>query len=263
MGRRPSSSLFAGRPLHLPDSEAFPDESRCRVWHHPGVEITWFGETCVRLRGREGIVAADAYRSIVGPTGRGLTADIVTYSHADLDSGRITGRGSKAAPLESSGIVRPTSLESAFALDAPGEYEVHEVLITGVRTYRDDAKGSLRGANTSFVFELDGLHVAHLGDVGHLLTEDQIGELGSVEVACVTLGAGLNAAKVAELISQLDTRLVVPLPMGDDAAASAELDRFLKEMGSQQVQAVPKLAVTISTVPQEPTVFVLESRGKT
>lgn len=227
------------------------------------MEITWFGETCIRLRGREGVVAADAYRSVVGPTGRGLTADIVTYSHADPDPGRVTGRGSRAAHVSGEGIVRPTSLESAFTLDAPGEYEVHEVLITGVRTFRDDAKGSLRGMNTTFIYELDGIHVAHLGDVGHLLSEEQIGEIGSVEVACVPLGSGLSAARTAELVSQLDTRLVVPLLVGDEAAAAAELDRFLREMGAQQVQPVPKLQLSISTVPQEPTVFVLEARGKT
>jgi len=226
------------------------------------MEITWFGETCVRLRGREGVVAADAYRSVVGPTGRGLTADIVTYSHADPEPGRAGGRGSKAPQANSTGIVRPTSLESAFSLDAPGEYEVHEVLITGVRTYRDDAKGSERGSNTTFIYELDGIHVAHLGDVGHLLNEEQIGEIGTVEVTCVTIGAGLNAARAAELVSQLDTRLVVPLPVGDDATAASELDRFLKEMGATQVHPVPKLQVSITTVPQEPTVFVLESRSR-
>src|SRR3954471_3928861 len=64
------------------------------------MEITWFGETCVRLRGREGVVASDAYRSVVGPTGRGLTADIATYSHSDPDPGRVTGRGSKAVHVD-------------------------------------------------------------------------------------------------------------------------------------------------------------------
>ena len=61
---------------------------------------------------------------------------------------------------------------------APGEYEVHEVLITGVRTFRDEAKGSDRGLNTAFVVELDGLHAVHLGDVGHALTEEMLGEIG-------------------------------------------------------------------------------------
>jgi hypothetical protein len=226
------------------------------------MEIIWYGETCVRLRGREGVVAADAYRSVVGPTGRGLTADIATYSHADPDPGRVTGRGSKAVAVDGSGIVRPTSLESAFGIDAPGEYEVHEVLLTGVRTYRDDARGRERGQNTVFVMELDGIHVVHLGDTGHLLTEEQLGEIGPVDVCCAAIGSSLSAARTAELVAQLDTHLVVPLLVGDESAATLELERFLKEMGVAGVQPIPKLQVTISTVPNEPTVILLESRGK-
>ena len=64
--------------------------------------------------------------------------------------------------------VLPSSLETTFSVDSPGEYEVKDVLLTGVRTYRDDAKGEQRGKGTAFVVELDGLHTIHLGDVGHL-----------------------------------------------------------------------------------------------
>ena len=44
---------------------------------------------------------------------------------------------------------------------------------TGVRTYRDDVRGADRGRQTAFVVELDGLHTIHLGDVGHLLSEEK------------------------------------------------------------------------------------------
>jgi L-ascorbate metabolism protein UlaG (beta-lactamase superfamily) len=227
------------------------------------MEITWFGDTCIRLKGREGVVVADAYRSVVGPTGRGLTGDICTYSHAD-SSEPPRGKGKAAAATDSgTGILRPTSLERAFYLDAPGEYEVHEVLITGVRTFRDENRGTDRGLNTAFVMELDGMHAVHLGDVGHLLTEEALAELGSVDVVCVSIGASLSATKAAELVAQLDANLVVPMPVGhDEAHVSAELNRFLLEMGVQQAQPVSKLSVSISTVPHETTVVVLEARGR-
>jgi L-ascorbate metabolism protein UlaG (beta-lactamase superfamily) len=227
------------------------------------MEITWFGETCVRLKGREGVVAADAYRSVAGPTGRGMTADIVTYSHADeAEPPKPGARAAKsgAAASDGLGVVRPTSLESAFPLDAPGEYEVHEVLVTGVRTYRDDAKGSERGLNTAFVFELDGLHAIHLGDVGHALTEEMLGEIGAVQVACVPVGGALSPARAAEMVAALDASLVVPMPLGADPDAA--LAKFLKEMNVTDPQPVAKLTVSISTVPQETTVVVLDSRGK-
>ena len=98
----------------------------------------------------------------------------------------------------------PASLESTFTLDGPGEYEVRSVLLTGVRTYRDDVKGALRGTGTAFVVELDGLHTVHLGDVGHLLTQEELGDIGTVDIACVPVGGALSATKTAELIAQLD-----------------------------------------------------------
>ena len=227
------------------------------------MEIAWYGETCLRLKGREGVVAADAYRSIVGPTGRGMTADITSYSHADEAVPRPGVRGARASSQDGTGILRPTSLETAFYLDAPGEYEVHEVLITGVRTFRDDAKGRERGFNTSFVYELDGLHTVHLGDIGHVLTEEMLSEIGPVDIVCVPIGSALSAARAAEVVAQFESNLVVPMPLGEESAAAAELERFLREMGGQvQAQPIARLSVSISTVPSETTVVLLEQRGR-
>ena len=182
------------------------------------MEITWYGQTCVRLKGREAVVVADAYQSIVGPTGRGITADIATYSHPD-DTPLPKAKGRRSRDGKT---VLPSSLESAFTLDGPGEYEVRNVLLTGVRTYRDDAKGETRGRGTAFVFELDGLHTIHLGDVGHLLTQEELGDIGSVDIACVPVGGSLNAARTAELIAQLDPKLVIAMPVCPEDADCAE-----------------------------------------
>jgi hypothetical protein len=221
------------------------------------------------MRGREGIVVADAYPRIVGPTGRGLTADILTFSHPDgqptlgLEAPAMTRRIDKATSRASSknGTTIPTSLESAFLLDSPGEYDVHGILVTGVRTFRDEKQGSERGFNTCFIFELDRVHIIHLGDVGHLLTEEELGDVGTVEVVCVPVGGSLQAAKAAELAAQLDAKLVVPMPLDGDAG-KAELERFLHEMSVQHGAAVPKLSVTHSSLPTETTVVLLEPRGR-
>jgi L-ascorbate metabolism protein UlaG (beta-lactamase superfamily) len=227
------------------------------------MEITWLGETCVRLRGREGTVVADAYRSVAGPTGRGLTADICTYSHAEK-AGPWTAQDGGEVLLGKSalGVPPPTSLEPAFLIDAPGEYEVHEVLVTGVRTFRDDTRGGERGVNTAFVYELDGLDTIHLGDIGHVLTEQMLGEVGRVQVACVPLGGALSTSRAVELVNGLGANLVVPMPMGDEEQQQRSLERFLREMSVTDPQAVPRLTVSISTVPQEMTVVVLEQRGR-
>ena len=222
------------------------------------MEITWYGRTCIRLRGRDAVVVADAYPAIVGPTGRGITGDIATYSHPD-DEPLPKAKGRKS---RDGGTIVPSSLDSAFVLDGPGEYEVKDVLLTGVRTYRDDARGSLRGRQTAFVVELDGLHTIHLGDVGHLLTEEKLGDIGHVDIACVPVGGALTANKAAELIAQLDPKIVVAMPVcADEDDCSDAVSKFFHEMGGTPAPQ-PKLSVSISTLPEEVTAVVLESRGK-
>lgn len=223
-----------------------------------GMEITWYGQTCVRLRGRDAVVVADAYPSVVGPTGRGITADIVTYSHPDdAPIPRAKGRRTRDGKT-----VVPSSLDEAFALDGPGEYEVKQVLLTGVRTFRDGEKGAVKGAGTAFVVELDGLHTIHLGDIGSLLTEQELGDIGSVDIACVPVGGALNATKTAELIAQLDPKLVVAMPVCPEEGDCREaVAKFFHEMGDEPSPQA-KLSVTISTLPDETTAVLLESRGK-
>jgi L-ascorbate metabolism protein UlaG (beta-lactamase superfamily) len=222
------------------------------------MELTWYGRTCIRLRGKDAVVVNDPYPSIVGPTGRGISGDVVTFSHPDDDP----PSKAKGTRTRDGGTVLPTSLDGAFDLVGPGEYEVHDVLITGVRTYRDNERGAVRGSQTAFVAELDGLHTVHLGEIGHLLSEAALGELGQVDIACVPIGGSLSATHAAELVAQLDPRIVVAMPVCPDEADCAEpLARFLHEMGGAATPQ-PKLSVTPSSLPSETTTVVLESRGK-
>jgi len=224
------------------------------------MELTWYGRTCIRLRGKDAVVVADPYQSVVGPTGRGITGDIVTFSHPDdtpLARGKPKGRLSR----DGSTLI-PSSLDQAFVLDGPGEYEVKDVLLTGVRTYRDDAKGVDRGKQTAFIVELDGMHTIHLGEIGHLLTEEKLGDIGPVDIACVPIGGLLSTTKTAELVAQLDPRIVVAMPLDEDAPETAEaLAKFFHEMGGDPTPQ-PRLSVSISTLPAETTAVLLESRGK-
>jgi L-ascorbate metabolism protein UlaG (beta-lactamase superfamily) len=224
----------------------------------PAVEITWYGSACVRLRGREGVVVADAFPSVVGPTGHGIAADVATFSHPDPNP--AAGRGNGRRPADE-GV--PASLLPAFRLAGPGEFEVHEILVTGVRTARDEARGADRGLNTAFVVQLDGLHAIHLGDLGHLLTEEQIREIGPVDAICVPIGGHLSAAHAAEVVAQLEANLVVPLPVcAEETECEAAIAKFLHEMGMKELTPQPKLTVTISSIPQETTVVLLESRAR-
>jgi L-ascorbate metabolism protein UlaG (beta-lactamase superfamily) len=189
------------------------------------MEITWYGGSCVRLK-----------------------------------RGKATDGGPRSRYL---GVPLPTSVERAFALDSPGEYEVHDVMVMGIRTFRDGVRGAERGSSTAFVYELDGLHAAHLGDVGHVLSQETLGEMGHVDLVCLAIGRALPPAPAAELVAQLGANLVVPLPVAsDESEAASDLERFLKEMSVAHPSPVARLNVSISTVPQETAVVVLDPRGR-
>ena len=106
------------------------------------------------------------------------------------------------------------------------------------------------------------MHTIHLGDIGHLLTEEKLGDIGSVDIACVPIGGALTADAAAALVAQLDPKIVVPMPLCEDEADCAEaLAKFLHEMGAEPITQ-PKLSVTRSSLPAETTTVLLESRGK-
>ena len=223
------------------------------------MEVTWYGRTCIRLRGKDAVLVADPYQAVVGPTGRGITGDIVTFSHTD-DSPLPKAKGKTSRD----GTTRlPSSLDDAFVLDGPGEYEVKDVLMTGVRTYRDDTRGNTKGKGVAFAVEIDGVHTIHLGDIGHLLSEEKLADIGTVDIVCVPLGGTLTPSQAAAVVAQLDPRIVVPMPVCENDADCAEaLKRFFHEMGAEPATQ-PKLAVTASSLPSETTTVLLEARGKT
>jgi L-ascorbate metabolism protein UlaG (beta-lactamase superfamily) len=240
-------------------SDAAAGDPRCMaLCQNPAMELTWYGRTCIRLRGKDAVVVADPYQTVVGPTGRGITGEIVTYSHPD-DKPLPKAKGKRS---RDGSTMLPSSLDDAFVLDGPGEYEVHDVLLTGVRTYRDDAKGADRGKQVAFVVELDGMHTIHLGEIGHLLTEEKLADIGPIDIACVPVGGSLSPTKAAELVAQLDPRIVVAMPLDEETEASRDaLATFFHEMGSQPTPQ-PKLSIAISGLPAETTAVLLESRGK-
>ena len=212
------------------------------------MELTWQGRFCVRMRSREATVVADPFPADVGATGRGLTADIVTFSHAEPSPPGALRQMRKAIAPSGAEVLVPASLEKAFVFDGPGEFEVRHVLMTGVRTAPGEASA---GPNVAFVYELDGIHVCHVGDIG------------SVELLCLPMGGQLTPAVASELVAQVDPKFVVPLAVNADPSVSAQaLDRFMHEMGASNLVPQPRLSVTISTVPADTTLVLLEPRAR-
>lgn len=210
------------------------------------MEITWYGLSCFRLTERSmATVVTDPFDSqAVGYESLKLRADIITVSH-------------NAPGHNYTNSVKGYS----HLITGPGEFEIGGVFITGIQTngYSKHEANELR--NTLYVFDYEGVTVAHLGDLSRVPSQTEIEALGSVNVALVPVGGGggLNAAKAAEVISLLEPGFVIPMHYGTPASLLklAPLNKFLKEMGLGAVEAQPSLKVTRSMIPDETRVVVL------
>ena len=218
------------------------------------MEITWYGHSCFRLTERNyATVVTDPYDSkSIGYDSLKLRSDIVTVSH-------------DAPGHNNSDAVKGTS----HVIDGAGEFEIGGVFITGVQTdgsssgkkkAKKDSEAS--GRNTIYVFDYDGITVAHLGDLKEVPTQSEIELLGTINVALVPVGGGggLNAAKAAEVISLIEPNLVIPMHYSTPAAKVSldSLNKFIKEMGLSKADTQPSLKVTRSGLPNETHVVVLD-----
>lgn len=211
------------------------------------MEITWYGHSCFRLTERRmATVVTDPFDSaVIGYSPLRLKAEIVTISH-DAEGHNFN----KA--------VKGTS----HLITGPGEYEIGGVFITAVQTNGHTKTDTSEPRNTLYVFDYDGITIAHLGDLKQVPSQTQVEALGAVNVALVPVGGGggLNAAKAAEVISLLEPNLVVPMHYATNNVKLKldSLDKFLKEMGLSTIQPEPSLKVTRTALPQETRVVVLD-----
>jgi L-ascorbate metabolism protein UlaG (beta-lactamase superfamily) len=208
-------------------------------------EIKWFGHACFRLRARDAIIITDPVPRSFGYKIDKQRADIVTLSH------------DHPGHMNLDLISAPPKL-----VNGPGEYEMNDVFITGIRTYHDDARGAEHGHNTAYLFELEDVVVCHLGDLGHTLSEAQVESMSQADIVLVPVGGGtvLDATKAVEVLGQLDPKIIIPMQyrtaQGDHNREP--LDRFLKEMGLTEVTPRDKLVVRASDLGETPEVVVLE-----
>jgi L-ascorbate metabolism protein UlaG (beta-lactamase superfamily) len=173
-----------------------------------------------------------------------LKADIVTISHEAPGHNYLSGVKGRN-----------------HLITGPGEYEIGGVFITGVQTNGQKKRDPDEPLNTLYVFDFDGVTVAHLGDLERVPSQTEIEALGNVRVALVPVGggSGLTAAKAVEVVSLLEPGIVIPMHYGTTGSniKLAPVTKFLKEMGVAAVEPQPSLKISRGSVPEETRVAVL------
>ena len=208
------------------------------------MEITWLGHSCFRIKGSQATIITDPYPPDLGYLLGKQTPRIVTVSHQHPSHSYVQGIG-----------------DEPRLVTGPGEYEISGVLIIGIPTFHDADGGRIRGKNTVYLMEVDGIAVCHLGDLGHALTEEQVEEIDDVDVLLLPVGgvSTIDAPVATEVIRRLEPKVVIPMHY-KTLELKRELepvDKFLKEMGIEQIDSQPKLSLTQSSLPISTQVYLL------
>jgi L-ascorbate metabolism protein UlaG (beta-lactamase superfamily) len=210
------------------------------------MDIVWYGLSCFRLseRGLASVVT-DPFDSSVGLTPPRLKADVVTVSHDAPGHNNL-----KSVKAE------------RRVIQGPGEFEIGGVFVTGIAMQAEKGRKNGSKPNTLFVFEFDGLTVAHLGDLAYVPSQAQIEDLGTVHVALVPVGGGsaLNPSQAAEVISLIEPSIVVPMhyKAGKETLKLGPVSRFLSEMGITNLEPLDSLKVTKTGLTEETQVVLLK-----
>lgn len=210
------------------------------------MDIYFYGQACFKIKGKSATVFIDPFKEDF--TGlklpKDLYADVVVSTH-DHDDHNNTA------------VVTGKVLE----VKGPGAYEVNGVNIIGINTYHDKEEGAQRGKNTIYNINIDGLNIVHLGDLGHILSEEAVDELGQTDILLVPVGGvyTIDAKIASDVVSQLEPKIVIPMHYGLPGLKFElePVENFLKEMGFESVEPIPKLTITKDKLPEELQVVVL------
>jgi L-ascorbate metabolism protein UlaG (beta-lactamase superfamily) len=210
------------------------------------MKVKWLGHSAFLLTSSDGTrVLTDPYKSgsydgAVGYKPITEEVDVITASHEHDDHYCLEGL--------------PKGYE---CITSVGEHEAAGIRVKGIKTYHDTSHGKERGSNIVFVFELDGIRVCHLGDLGHSLSHEEIEAIGKVDVLLIPVGGfyTIGPKEAVEVMKALSPSVTIPMhykteslefpikPVADflslagehDKTGSTELEIGKGDLGSRRI----------------------------
>ena len=206
------------------------------------MEIKYLGHSSFLIKSKDVFASRDEARLVTDPFNQDFTglhfpkteADIITISHNHKDHNAV--KEVDGTPL---------------VIDMPGEFEKKGIRIFGYQSYHDDKKGAERGENIIYKIESEGISVLHCGDLGFVPDDNFIESLGDVNVLIVPIGGThtINSDQAITLIRKIEPTYVIPMHFAsakhnEEFKKNLEtVDEFIKKMGVESVDLIPKLSI--------------------
>jgi L-ascorbate metabolism protein UlaG (beta-lactamase superfamily) len=163
------------------------------------MKTKWLGHACFLITSEGGLrVITDPYA-----VGGGInyspieeTADVVVVSHDHSDHNNVAAVQGKPEVIK-----------------GPGTRTAKGIQFRGIAASHDTSHGTQRGPNTIFCFTIDGLRLCHLGDLGHVLSQAQVAEIGAVDILFAPVGGffTIDATTASHVCDQLKPKVVIPM----------------------------------------------------
>ncbi|MBP9813416.1 MBL fold metallo-hydrolase [Candidatus Saccharibacteria bacterium] len=205
------------------------------------IEIEFYGANCVKIKDKKATIIVDDNLTELGLKSRTNDDDISLVTSKDIK----------------------LSKEGRFLVNCPGEYEISEISVKGVaaRAHIDEA-----GARaTMYVVRTSGFSIAVIGHIYPELTDEQLEELGLVDVVIIPVGGSgytLDPIAAVKITNKLDPKIVIPTHYADTAikyeVPQVELGEFIKLAGTPEPETVKQLKLKESELGEKLKVIVVE-----
>ncbi|OIP24254.1 hypothetical protein AUK11_03615 [bacterium CG2_30_37_16] len=208
------------------------------------MEILYFGHSAFKLVGKNIHVVIDPYSesSKLGAKPIKTSADVALVTHDHWDHNNI-------AAISGDPVV----------FDMPGDYEVKSITFKGINSKHGN---NAELPNTIFTIRMEDLTIAHLGDLGEVLSPAQLERMSEVDILMVPVGGKftINPEQAVEVINQIEPKIIIPMhynmgPKDDILPVS----KFIEAIGMEP-EKLPKLKITKKDLPEEPKLIVLEAQ---
>jgi len=215
------------------------------------MKIKWYGHAAFLITSNQGVtIITDPYES--GAYGGALSygqikdhADIVLTSHDHADH-----NDTKSLP------------GSPRVIKEKGSQKVKDIPFKGIATYHDPSKGSERGENTIFTFTVDGIQVCHLGDLGHLLSQKELSEIGPIDILLIPVGGyfTIDPKEAGQVADQIKPKVLIPMHFKTEKCGFpiAPVEDFLKGKTNVKRPKVSEISFEKEKLPQQMEIVVLE-----
>ena len=159
------------------------------------MKIKSLGHSSFQIKSKSDLVI-DPYDPKIGKLPQGLTADVVTVSHQHFDHNYTDGVSGNPQ-----------------IINEPGEFSIKGFEIKGIKSFHDNDDGKSRGENIIFTIDTEDIKLCHMGDLGHVLTPEQIQEIGKVDILMIPVGGfyTIDADQAVQVVNQINPRVVLPM----------------------------------------------------